>query len=499
MTTYYVDYVNGLDANNGLGPDASHASNKPWKTLTKLLGAAGMASGDTAYLSPAGPFREIVSMALTSPTVETKIIGDPGNVQGFKTSGGVLVTPGPVIHTAYLTNDKTAPTSTQLLASSGGNPRNFLTFEKIMWVYATGAATGLTTSTDATFRDCAFLGVHGGSQALGVTSVFGAAINLLVERCLFWKPMNGTTAIQVTLLTGTGSDYDSNCQIRNCIFTGSGIDSVRITGSGAGAQKGGGVDMRNCISVNGPLMETTGVDLLSTSIPCTVTNCIGMSGSGSLLAATSGQITENYNILYGNTTRVNVTAGGNSISDDSYASLVHFGWEQLFGARIRAFTEPMANSPFLAYGSDGGHPTTDGVGGPRPSGGQSPLSGVGSLERGNTFVKETGTVRSGSNAISITGPGYQDFQVPVDASSTTVTCYVRWDATYAGTKPQMKVLNGEEAGVTAATATATGSSGAWEQLSLNFTPTNAGIVTIRLQSNDTNGGGKTFADDFAVA
>ena len=36
MTTYYADFVNGNDANNGLGPDASHANNKPWKTIGKL-------------------------------------------------------------------------------------------------------------------------------------------------------------------------------------------------------------------------------------------------------------------------------------------------------------------------------------------------------------------------------------------------------------------------------------------------------------------------------
>jgi hypothetical protein len=62
----------------------------------------------------------------------------------------------------------------------------------------------------------------------------------------------------------------------------------------------------------------------------------------------------------------------------------------------------------------------------------------------------------------------------------------------------MQVLNGTEAGMADATDTATGSSGAWEQLSLNFTPTSAGIVTIRLLSSDTNGGGKMFADDFEV-
>jgi hypothetical protein len=100
--------------------------------------------------------------------------------------------------------------------------------------------------------------------------------------------------------------------------------------------------------------------------------------------------------------------------------------------------------------------------------------------------------------MSITGPGTQDFQLPVDATSTTASVYVRWDATYAGTKPLMKVLNGGECGVTDATATATGASGSWEQLSLNFTPARAGIVTIRLQSSDTNGAGVMYVDDFAV-
>lgn len=31
---YYLDYVNGSDSNNGLGPDASHATNKPWTSLS---------------------------------------------------------------------------------------------------------------------------------------------------------------------------------------------------------------------------------------------------------------------------------------------------------------------------------------------------------------------------------------------------------------------------------------------------------------------------------
>ena len=47
--------------------------------------------------------------------------------------------------------------------------------------------------------------------------------------------------------------------------------------------------------------------------------------------------------------------------------------------------------------------------------------------------------------------------------------------------------------------TATGSSGSWELLSLNFTPTAAGIVTIRFLSSDTDGGGKMIVDDYGVS
>jgi hypothetical protein len=159
---------------------------------------------------------------------------------------------------------------------------------------------------------------------------------------------------------------------------------------------------------------------------------------------------------------------------------------------------PTAGSPLLGFGGNS-PPSTDILQVPKPSGGASASAAVGAYERNDSFGKETSTVRTGSNAISITGPGTQDFELAVDAVSTTVTVYVRWDATYAGTKPQMKVLRGTEAGVSDASTTATGSSGAWEQLSLNFTPAQAGIVTIRLQSNDTNGGGKMFADDFAVS
>jgi hypothetical protein len=61
----------------------------------------------------------------------------------------------------------------------------------------------------------------------------------------------------------------------------------------------------------------------------------------------------------------------------------------------------------------------------------------------------------------------------------------------------MKVLNGEEIGVSEATATMTAAVDTWEQLSLNFTPTAKGVVTVRFISRSAAGNGKAFFDDFS--
>ncbi len=496
MTTYYVDFVNGLDANNGLGPDASAVSNKPWKTITKLLGASGMASGDTAYLSPAGPFRETVTVAMTSAVAETKVIGDVANAQGFKTSGGVSVTPGEVQLTAYTTNDTTAPSSSTLLDLS---TRDFLTFQNVTFIAGTSSTfiAGGTDATNITFTDCAMLGRLGGGSTISATASFGTALNWTFNRCRVLMPNNGTVFLFTATTAGAGADYDMNVVVQNCVVICFGT-VVAVPAGGSSSSKGNGVHVKNSL-----LMGTSGYNSNSANLSNTIANLVYNNvivGTGAVLqaSATGGLITEDYNRLIGGTARTNVSTGTHSVDNAANALLFHFGQELFWGGNLRPFGMPTSGSPLLGFG--GNSPTsTDILNNPRPSGGASASTAVGAYERANTFGKETGTVRTGSNAISITGPGLQDFQLPVNAASTTVTIYVRWDATYAGTKPQWKVLQGSECGVADATATAVGSSGAWEQLSLNFTPTKAGIVTLRLQSNDTNGGGHMYADDFAAA
>ena len=497
MATYYVS-PSGSNANNGLGPDASHASNKPWLTIGKALGAAGIASGDTVYIGP-GTYREVVTVAMTSAVAETSVLGDPGNAQGFKNGSGVLLNPAEVVWTAYTTSDTTAPNASSTLDLSG---RDYLTFKYLSFVGGSGnpaIVESLTeTSTNINFTECLFnQGYNFSARLIRIVCAAGVSLNWTISRCI--KFSGSSSFVDITLKTSASADYDANITLLNVVSVGP-TNFVQVTGSGADAFYGGGVHVINCTVIACASILRTNSALLSTSIPCTVSNSICISGSTAtcIVANTSGQITETYNLLVGTATHTNVTPGTGTVSDGSYSALFQLGQENIVGSVPKPYLMPTKSSPVLGFGGSS-PPSVDMLNKPRPGGGQSSLVAVGAYERDNTFGQETITVRSGSNAISITGPGTQDFHLPVDAVSTTVTVYVRWDGTYTGTKPQMKVLNGGECGVADASTTATGSSGAWEQLSLNFTPARTGIVTVRLQSNDTNGAGKMYADSFGVA
>lgn len=470
-------------------------SNRAWAiggallTIGKLLqtAAAIMQNGDTLWIG-AGTYREVVTPTMTNLTATGYIRGD---VDGVQTGD-----PGEVRWTAYTTNDKTAQANSAVLIL---NTRNFLTFQNIVFVGGNQVVNTTATSHDITFSDCAFLLPNGNAIYVAIVVAAGVAANWTIQRCLFVGIGGGTSnngVVHITLARHT-ADYNVNIAITNCVMMMCAAQGVRVMSSGSGTGFGGGIAITNCTILAPSVAVITNDANLSTTFPVTVNNCI--LGVGQLNANVLGEIIEDYNLVGGGTPRVNVTAGAHSQSQQGYALLMEWGQAFVTGSTVRPTAMPVASSPVLGFGAAASPPATDILGATRPAGGASASNAIGAYERANTFGKETGTVRTGSNAISITGPGYQDFALPVAAASTAVTVYVRWDATYAGTKPAMSVLNGTECGVANATATATGSSGAWEQLSLNFTPTAAGIVTIRFVSSDTNGGGKMFVDDFAVS
>lgn len=493
VTTYYIDPVNGSNSNNGLGPDASHATNKPYATIGKILATSGVgAAGDVVYLAP-GVYREAITINITSPASELQILGDPANAQGFKTSGGVLVDPGYVRWTAYTTNDTTAPGTAALTL----NGRDNLTFQDIVIVGGSaGAVIGTTTTSQAiTFRRCVFPpGSSMTTRQIQATTAADTALNWTIDSCVFTGCAASGSAILITAPAGSSADYDLNFSIKNSLFINSQSSFIQL--SGAASNKPGGVAIRNCTFIGDLAFRVaTGG---STSIPCTFYNCYILAGNGGLQATATGEILEDYNIILAGTPRTSVTAGSNSTSDGSRSNLLEIGQTWLYGFAPRPLFSPMASSPLLGFGNTGSPPSVDFLNRPRPAGGASTSNAVGAFERHDTAAKETSTVRTGSNALVLTGPADHDFQVPVDATSTTLSVYARYDSNHAATnKPQMKVLNGSECGVSDATATMTSAADTWEQLSLTFTPTRAGIVTIRLISRAAAGNGKAFFDDFA--
>ena len=498
MTTYYVS-PNGNDANNGLGPDASHASNKPWLTITKALGAAGIASGDTVYLAP-GTYREIVTIAMTSAVAETKVIGDVANAQGFKDGSGNRLGGGYVIHTAYLTNDVSAPSALTLLTLGA---RDFLTFENILFVGGTASPSILSavaTSTDIIFRQCAFIDNAPGNGLNMMTIVIGNGVtaNWLIERCVFF----GYQRIMGITLTGAaaGVDYDANMTIRNCLFWGAFQEGIRIGNTGGTVSKGGGVDMLNNTMIsNCILIQMSGTN--STSIPCTAYNSVFIGGNANpVLSAggVAGSLVEDYNHICGVTPRGgSLGTGANSVTNAVRALMIHTGFASLWGFTVRPPAMPMAQSGWLGFGNQSGSPSVDMLNRPKPEGGQSIVKGIGAMERHDTGAKETTTVHSGTVGMKLTGPASQSFEVAVDAVATTISIYARYDTNHGTTnKPQMTITNGTECGVNDATVTMTAGIDTWEQLILNFTPARAGIVTMTVVSRSAAGNGIAYFDDF---
>ena len=461
------------------------------QTIGAILANANNAfqSVDFAIIG-AGTYREVVTVSMTSATAETIIQGD---IDGSKTGDA-----GDVIWTAYLTDDITAPSTSSLLTLNG---RDFLTFKNILMIGGNNATAscvnGTTTnSVNIVLRDCAMSMV--GGPAIAYTGLADIASNWTIDRCLIEDlAIVNASGISIILPTSASADYDSVFLIQNSVFRGGNI-GININSSGALAFKGGGVDIFNCDLIHSFTSNLRTQNSISTAIPCTIYNSI-IKGVTALNAGTSGQILEDNNRILANTARTNVTAGGASISDASHAPLIEFGYELISGRQLRPFGMPMAGSPLLGRGNTAGGPTVDILSRSRPSGGGSTSYAWGAYERHDTAAKETSVVQAGATAAKIVGPGDQDILIPVDASSTTISVYVRYDTNHGTTnKPQVQLLANGEIGVVTETKTATVGVDTQEQLTFSaFTPTAKGWVVIRCISRSAAGNGIAYFDTFS--
>jgi hypothetical protein len=129
MAIYYVRN-DGNDSNTGTGTQTTQA----WKTLTKALGASGIAGGDTLYIAP-GVYRETVTLGFSSSASTTYIIGDP---LATKFSG---LTASSVRITSYLTTDTIGMSGNNTITAIG---KSNISFDKL---YIETASAGLFISS----------------------------------------------------------------------------------------------------------------------------------------------------------------------------------------------------------------------------------------------------------------------------------------------------------------------------------------------------------------
>ena len=298
-------------------------------------------SGDTAYLAP-GVFREIITVTV-APTSTTKVIGDPQNRQGFKTSGGVRVPPAIVRWTGF-TND---------LGTVGGTPvalnaTDYWWFQDIFFNGGNGAVVSAATltSTNIVVTNCVISWIAGTSPNVPilVTAGFGVPLNWRISNCKIFSPGNNT--LTITHTSGTGSDWNLNFVIENCEFISNGNTGIQIAKSGTAVNVGGGVCVTNCTILGLTCISATASS--TNNFTNYVVNCFLVGGTG-LSAGDVSQISEDYNWINCGTARANVNTGANSKT--GFNPIIDFDGSRMFGFGPRPFWSPHSTSPMIGAGT----------------------------------------------------------------------------------------------------------------------------------------------------
>ncbi len=504
MSVYYVRKTVGSDANPGTSAGSA------WETLSYAFSStSGLIDGDIVYVG-AGVYRESVLCDLAQPT--TAAVSFLADVTGAYTGDA-----GEVRWTNFLTSDTAVPSAYPCIDLQGC-PR--LVFEGFHFhggeAVALLDASGSGAAPRLSVRDCVF--TYQSPNTAGWCILWRATPDVtntsVIERCRFFSAASSSGAVIGCLLPpSTTAAYDVDMTIRNCWMVAGGgatggANGVTVaTYASGGSNYPGGVRVLNSTYVGrGSMMAVTSSSMTTnSSLASCCRNSLAVTPGTALSAVTSGTLLESYNRLVAGTARSNVTSGTGSVSDASHALLLHLGQEQAAGLLPRTYLTPTIDSPLLGFdnATSPTPPTVDLLNRVRPSGPgvtwTTALKAAGCLERHDFGVSETTTVdTSGVVSLKMSGPGSQEFRVPVAQDVACVlSVRVYRDGTYAGTAPQLQLLAAPELGVSAQSVTDAGSASAWNTITLSsFTPSANGVVVVRFVSNSTTGGGVSYWDNF---
>jgi hypothetical protein len=463
MTTRYVG-LGGNDANSGL----SYALRK--LTLNGVEDTPVVA-GDIIYVAP-GVYRELLTVDVSGTN------GNPivyiGDVTGEHTDGI-----GGVVRITGSNDDLVATRANCVTATS----KDYRTFRGFSFDTTTAILVTLITACgNWIIEDCY---VYGVTANVASVSFGGTGTTNTMRRCVLVGGRAGCVAF-----THSSAVDNSGHLIENCLML------ISPASQGIIITRVGGISSKNCTFLNGGSAIRTITAALTVGQTTTVNNCIignCQAGLQALTApGTNEEITENYNAFYGNVSdRSNVSTGANS---NTYPPLFA---PPIMLSGIAYLKSLFALSPWSPLRAIAGAnmSTDDLVGITRPT--VDAKKSWGAIQF-HDLGRDTTTKRTGAASLRLADAGRHQVFVPVSNVATTFSCYVYWEADYAGTKPSMLI---RQPGQSTTTVTAVGSAGSWELLTVTLTPAaSPGYVVVDFRSTNTAVAGnyKVYFDDLVV-
>ncbi len=188
MATYYVDGVDGDDANDGLGEGSGSA----WATIDKAMNT--VSAGDTVFVKANTNYNELATIDTAGTTTAPILFVGYSSTANRTDRGQVTI--------------DAEDTRGQCVADSLGSVAGFYVFENFKFINATGSGVALSLA-QCVFRNCEFN--DNGAHGLIATN------GLLIESCVF----SGNSS--------NGADGGTACSIVGCSFLNNTQDGIEIT------------------------------------------------------------------------------------------------------------------------------------------------------------------------------------------------------------------------------------------------------------------------------
>ena len=344
MATYYVR-TDGNDTNTGTGP----ATNQAWQTITKAIGATGIAPGDTLYIAP-GVYRGTFTAGFTNPANSGQRITIQGDPTASQFSG---ISPNPVIITNYTVNNATPSSGVTLTCA-----KDYVTFNNlVLQGYAAGGASLYGRflyfqGVGHIFNFCHFQGNPGSDAYAFQIAVTAGGQGPIIQNCAFF-----TTFEIVGSATATG--WNSNTVIKDTVVIHPSNGTNQAGGiklSSATSGSFGGVTISNCTVISaGTGITSSG---LSTTYPSIVTNSNIYGALVGISANTlNGQITQTYNSITGISTLTNVASSATSVTNAM--TIYDLGYSRSIGYANYPLFANMPNSYGINAGISTNAPASD--------------------------------------------------------------------------------------------------------------------------------------------